>query len=208
MSQTEKNFVLCDRVAWDDRPGKNAAGQDELVRGMMLLRVSGFLHGHKFGRSVSGGGDCLKLLARIERKVNRIGLPMLRQNLVTFFGTVESCWPFLEESVHARRLQMREPFLFMLARLLSDHEVFWKQPDEKELVVPARILHDLRRISLTDPNIMNLLHRGRAATDILYETVVHNLNKGRSTNRLVDRWKTGNGLPPKDDEDDDSEVAA
>jgi hypothetical protein len=192
MSQTEQIFPLYKRVAWDDRPGKNEDNKDELVRGMLLLRVVGLLHGHKFGRqAMTGGSDALTMLDRIDKKIDSIGLAALRKNLIAFFQTVESCWPYVDVTKHAGRLQLREPFLFMLARLLSDHELFWEQPDEKELVVPTRALHDFRRIDLTDPNILNLLHRGRSSADILYNTVLDRLNHGRSTNRLVSRWQNG-----------------
>jgi hypothetical protein len=190
LSMTDQDFALYQRVAWDDRPVKKD-NVDQLVRGMTLLKVTNILHMHKFGRLSPGSGtNALCMLERVESKIEKIGLPQLRGNLKTFFAALENCWPFVKLPKNASKSQTREAFLLMLARLFSDHEVFWRQPDEKELVVSGRIANDLRRLDLNDPEIAGLLHRGRHGTDILYSTIVNRLNKGRTTHRLVDRWQT------------------
>ena len=184
LSENEKKFALYRRIAWKQEADKTVDG--DLVRGIVLLRVLGVLH-HHLWHTAPIHSQVLALLAMIDRNIDVVGLQQARENLITFFDTIDEAWGIRDTIVRFGTTWLHDVWLRICARLFSDHREFWRS-DDTEFFVPKALLRDLKRVHPNDPELVALLRGGKMQRELLYQTILNTLNFGKSHNRLVNRY--------------------
>lgn len=179
VTHTDKAFVMHDRVAW----GQNMA-RGELISAFSLIKIVGRLHGHK----IAGGNNKMELIIpALDRGVDVIGIQVMRENMKAFFDLIDECWGIRRIHYRDGATYMKGSFLTVLARFLSDHEEFWKQPDERRLFVEASLRRKLSQFPVNDPQVVQLSGASGKAGEILYLLLRDHMNRGKTTKRLTSR---------------------
>jgi hypothetical protein len=176
----DKNFVLHDRVSWQQRMLRS-----ELVTALTFAKLTLMLHSHK-GRGHSRT-NINELVPALDRTLDTIGVTAFRKNMVSFFDLVDECWGIRRVQYREGAAYMRGNFLTVLARLLSDHVDFWKSPDEKVLFVDAPLRRKLAGFPIHDPAVQNLAGSGGKSREMLYMLMRDHINSGKRTKRLTAR---------------------
>lgn len=197
LTTNDRSFVLHNRVSWGQRMTRG-----ELITALVMCKIVGILHSHKAaGRSVAAE----LLVLALDRSSELIGLQNMRDNLKTFFDLVDECWGVRRVQYREGAIHMRSNFLFVLARLLSDHKDFWRQPDEKKLFIDASMKRKIAQFPINDPQVVNLAGSSGKARDLLYMLLRDHINRGKTTKRLVSR--KGDIIDFSDDDADDEAPA-
>jgi hypothetical protein len=173
----DRSFVLGHRVCWTQR-----ARREELVSATTLVKVAGRLHTH-LGPTRSYSVD--HLISGLQQVMTRIGRNTFRDNIKTFFNLVDSCWGINSIEFKEGAVYMRSTFLETLARMLSNHEIFWR---DNKLFVERPLVRKIQSFPvMRDPHVGNLSSAGGKASDILYQLLVDHVNSGKRNNRLTPR---------------------
>jgi hypothetical protein len=181
LATNDKSFPLYERVQWGQ-----AAARNDLVTGLVLLKVAGRLHSHKgAGKSVSWK----ELVPAVDRMLPAIGMQNFRENVKTFFELVDECWGIRSTLHKDSAAHLRGPFLDMLAQLLSDHLDFWKaDPKERKLFIDAPLRRKFAQFPIrTDRTIQSLASASGKSRDHLYQLLRDHINSGKRTKRLTPR---------------------
>lgn len=179
LAHTDRAFVLQERIAW----GQSMA-RSELLSAFSLCKIVGSLHSHK----IAGRSHAMELIiAALDRGVEVIGIQVMRENVKAFFDLVDECWGVRRIHYRDGAAYMKASFLSVLARVLSDHHDFWKQPDERRLFVEAPLRRKLAQFPVNDPQVVQLSGTGGKAQEILYMLLRDHLNRGKTTRRLTSR---------------------
>ncbi len=195
LSHTDKGFVLQDRVAW----GQSMA-RGELITAFGLVKIVGRLHSHK----IPGRTNAMDHLVRaLDRGVEVFGIQVMRENVKAFFDLVDECWGVRRVHYREGATYIKGAFLIVLARVLSDHSDFWKQPDDRRLFVEASLRRKLSQFPVNDPTVVQLSGSSGKGMEMLYMMLRDHLNRGKTTKRLTSRY--ADGISPFED---DLEVAA
>lgn len=193
-TKNDRTSPLYGRVCWS-----HSIGRGELLTAMSLAMATLFVHRHLVtihGRSVTAIPDSGN------RLVAKIGLPMLRANLSTFWEFVDATWG-LRHIQHQQSVpQVRATFLRMLGRVLSTHVTFWGGPNNLRLQIPYELKSKFKKFDLLDPEINRLCGTGGKAAEMLYFLLLDHLNSGKRTKRLVSRLAPINGEPQDDDDEE------
>jgi len=190
LSHTDKTFVMQNRVAW----GQNMV-RGELITALQILKTMGRLHGHK----IAGSNNKLDLLvAAVDRGVDLFGIQIMRENVKAFFDLIDECWGIRRIHFREGATYIKGNFLFVLARLLSDHHDFWKQPDERRLFIEAPLRRKLAQFPINDPQVVQLSGSSGKAQEVLYMLMLNHLNRGKTTKRLSSR--NAGGMPTFEEE--------
>lgn len=176
-------FALANRIAWDQQVERKLGGQ--LLRGITMLDIVAFLHGHIQSISGFNRGGALKRLYGLEKHIDNVGLQQARTNLIKFFDVVDEVWGIRDAQIKYSETFMTPGWLTTLARVFSDHREFWR---ENELSVGVSYIRDLKRIRWTDPKLEALARGTSTGLDMLKTSFVEIINKGKSSGRLVDRY--------------------
>lgn len=179
LTTTDKNFVLSDRISWKQRMMRT-----EMISALTIAKICGILHTHKV-RGIRT--SIAELVPILDKSVDIVGIQNLRRNVVAFFDLIDECWGIRRVQYREGAAYMRGPFLFMLARLLSDHHDFWKQPDEKQLFIEAPLRRKIAGFPITDPQVNTLAGAGGKSREYLYMLLRDHINSGRRTKRLTSR---------------------
>ncbi|MEA2701447.1 MAG: hypothetical protein QOE22_156 [Candidatus Parcubacteria bacterium] len=191
LTHTDKTFVLQNRIAW----GQNMV-RGELLPAFAFAKIVGRLLGHK----IAGGNSSLNnLVAALDHGVESFGVQVMRENVRAFFGLVDECWGIRRIHYRDGASYMKATFLTVLARLISDHHDFWKQPDERRLFVEAPLRRKLAQFPVDDPQVVQLSGATGKAAELLYMLLRNHLNRGKTTKRLVSRY-ADNGTSFDEDE--------
>jgi hypothetical protein len=170
------NFPLYNRVQWGQRMKR-----EELITANQLLHTMARLHIHK-GPLL--GGNLRSTLQANDRLFELIGVNNLRNNLMAFYRLIDTAWGLTSVQIRELQPQLKGTFNFVLARLLSDHEDFWRNSDSS-LFVDADFTRKFSTYPLRDPAYANLASSAGKAANILYSTLKDHINSGRRTGRLT-----------------------
>jgi hypothetical protein len=192
LAHADKSFVMQDRIAW----GQNMA-RGELLSAFGFIKIVGRLHSHK----IPGGNSRMDLLiAALDRGVEVFGVQIMRDNVKAFFDLVDECWGIRRIHYRDGASYMKTAFLHVLARVLSDHTDFWKQPDERRLFVEATLRRKLAQFPVTDPTVVQLSGASGKGMEMLYMMLRDHLNRGKTSKRLVSRYAEGLSSFTEEDE--------
>lgn len=172
-------FCLGGRVSWDQnmRRGK-------LVTALNLLKCIGVLHTHISAANTSG---IATLIPNLDRLTDRITPEMLMLNTKTFYDVVDDVWGI--KAVQYRELSphLSGGFMWMLARVFSNHLDFWRGPNKHKLYVDGDVRKKMSSFPIKDPGILPLTSSAGASRHVLSGLFVKHLNSGKRTNRLTPR---------------------
>lgn len=170
-------FALADRVSWDQNMAKG-----KLLTALNVLRSVQRLHGHL---SAYSAHNIEELARQLDAIVDITTPSAFRDNTRHFFELVDDVWGI--RNIHYRDLAkyLSLSFLETLAKILSNHEVFWR-PGNK-LLVEAMWRRKLKTFPISDPNILPLATAAGAARQLLYMSLLDHLNSGKRTKRLKPR---------------------
>lgn len=179
LTNNTRDFVLNNRVSWEQRMKRG-----DLIGALMLSKIAGVLHSHK----AAGKSSHIDLLVpALDKAVDVVGIQNMRENLKAFFDLIDECWGIKRVQYRESAIYMNGQFLIVLARVLSDHTDFWRQPDEKKLFVEAPLKRKLAQFPINDPEVVRLAGASGKARDILYMLIRDHINKGKTTKRLTSR---------------------
>jgi hypothetical protein len=179
LSHTDKTFSMQNRIAW----GQSMA-RGELLTAFGYIKIAGFLHSHK----IAGKNNNHELLlAALDRGTELYGIQVMRDNVKAFFDLVDECWGIRRIHYRDGASYMKSQFLYVLAKLLSDHHDFWKQPEERRLFVEAPLRRKLAQFPINDPQVVQLSGASGKSQEILYMLLRDHLNRGKTTKRLASR---------------------
>ncbi|MCL2869676.1 hypothetical protein FWF48_02610 [Candidatus Saccharibacteria bacterium] len=172
----DENFVLYHKVCWNQNMKVG-----ELIRSTALVRAALYLHKQVGSYSMHGAREMALAADKIYEEFGHS--IQFRKNIVYFFDLVDECWDirnitYVREAVHIKAL-----FLTTLAKVLSDHQNFWKQ---QELFVEVSLRRKLKQFNLMDPTVRGIIKNSQSSQphDELYKMIVDHLNSGRRTYRL------------------------
>lgn len=172
----DKAFAMYDRINWEQRQKRH-----ELISAVTLLKVAGALHSH-IG---PGKSSRIKELAPgVDKIVVRIGKNVFRDNMKTFFQTVDQCWGIQRVAYKEGAIYLRSGFLLVLATIFSNHTDFWR---ENRLFVEAQLIRKIQSFPISDPSVVNLSSATGKARELLYTLLVNHINSGKRTRRLTSR---------------------
>lgn len=184
LSHSESNFALFERVCWKQSQSKN-----ELITARTLATVAGVLHAH---RSPAFRNSISELVPALERQSGFVKLDRWRKNIVEFFDVVDEAFGVRNVTMRDISPQVRAGFLVQLALIFSDHQNFWREPNETELYVDSEMEKRLASFPLLDPTVANLVSTssggyGGGQPTLLYSMIRDHFNRGLSKNRLRNR---------------------
>lgn len=175
----DRMFMLHTRVSWGQRMSRG-----ELISALTLAKLVGLLHSHK---AASRRNDIDDLVPALDKAVEIFGIQSVKENTKTFFDLIDECWGVRKIQYKEGAPHIKGTFLDVLARIVADHFDFWRQPDERRLVVEATLRRKLALFPLYDPQVSNLASAGGKARDLLYLLMVDHINSGKRTKRLRPR---------------------
>lgn len=190
----DKSFVLHDRVSWRQRMTRG-----ELVSALMLAKVVGRLHAHK---APTRRINIEELVPALDKAIEIFGVQAVRENTRAFFDLVDECWGIKRIQYKEGAAYMKGSFLHVLASLLSDHLDFWREPDEKKLVIEASLRRKIALFPVHDPQVTNLCGSGGKSREILYVLLRDHINSGKRSRRLKSRQGDNVVLTDEEDADD------
>lgn len=184
MSMSDPQLAMRDRVCWQQR--KQRA---HLITAVTFVRTINLLH--LYLRPGIGGTTVDEVARGSQRLLDQIGRNTLRDNVRAFFQLVEDCWGIKTVTYSDTAPHIRYTFLHTLARVLDNHERFWR---EKKLFVEIDLVRKLKAFKIYDPTVQQLSGSSGQAANYLYSLIVEHLNKGRRA-KLIERRATDQAGP-------------
>jgi len=179
ISSDDGAFALNRRVSWSQRMAKG-----ELLGAMVMAKVIGMLHAHL---AATKRNAIAELVPAMDKLVEIVGANAFRTNVRNFFDLIDECWGIRRVQYREGAVQLRGSFLLVLARFLSDHYEFWRDPNETKLMVEAPLRRKLAQFSTQDPTVQNLASSGGKSREMLYLLIRNHMNSGKRTKRLQSR---------------------
>lgn len=178
IAESDKEFAMKGRVCWEQRQKR-----DHLISAMMLAKLASLLHAHETGiESPSGRAEDLCL--RLQKVLEVVGKNIYRSNVKMFFEILDGCWGLKRVVYTEKATFIKATFLLTLSRLLSNHEVFWR---DHRLFVDVDLRRKLASFPIGDPTVIQLACTGSKVDVLLYKLIVDHLNKGKRTRQLKER---------------------
>lgn len=175
MTESERDFVLFDRVCWSQRMRRN-----DVLTATAFLKVIGRLHSHLGpGRS----NRIPELASSLKITMERIGRNTFRENVRQFFALVDQCWG-IRNVAFKGAVHLRYGFLSSLTRLFSTHNRYFFK--DRVFFVDADTKRKLKQFPINDPQVGNLASSSGQGEHILYMMLVDHVNRGRRTRRLIE----------------------
>lgn len=202
LSRAQADFVLYRRICWAQNQARS-----ELMTGLSYVRTVLRCHAHL--APTRSGLTATNIPSIIDRVVERVGMPLWRQNAVTFWALIDELWGIKGLNSKGAPYLMSQ-FLSVFADILSDHVDFWRQPEEMRLFMPDELKRKLKKFPVGDPEVVRLAGASGKAREALYFIIVSHINSGKRTKRLVPRNVRAT-IPPlngDDEEEPDEEEAA
>lgn len=191
----DRTFVLNRRVSWKQRMTRG-----DLLTALNVLKTVGVLHSHK---APTKQNAVAKLVPAVDRALEIVGVQNMRDNVRTFFDLVDECWGIKRVEYREGAAYIKGNFLRVLAMVLSDHLDFWRQPDEKKLVIEAPLRRKIALFPVHDPQVVSLASGTGKARDMLYMMLRDHINSGKRTKRL--RSRTGEHISFEDEGEGDED---
>jgi hypothetical protein len=174
----DKNFILNGRIAWTQNMVKN-----DMFTAMSLVKIVGGLHAHQT-IDIKGLDTAQRGLDKL---VNTLGAEQLCKNVSAFFDIIDECFGLKHIYYRDQNVHVRLGFLYVLARLLSDHTDFWQGPADEKFFMEASLRRKLKLFKIHDPEVIRLAGAGGMAQDSLYIMFQRHLNAGKRSKRLTER---------------------
>ena len=184
-------FVMHRRVCWTQR---RKAG--EIISATTYTKVAAMIHSHL---GPVQHNDMDRRLDALGGVMNLVGRNVMRDNIKAFFELVDVCYNIRGIQLRGGAIHTRETFLIALAKVLSNHEDFWR---DNRLFVEAPLKRKLAGFPTSDPTIISLAGSGGKSRDMLYTLMVDHINSGKRTKRLKARIL--NYVPLDDDACDET----
>lgn len=180
LSTRDDRFVLKGRVSWNQRMTRG-----EFISALTMAKIAGRLLAHKApgGRS----NRTADLVPSLDRAVTIFGVNIFRDNIRTFFDLIDECWGIRRVQYKESAIYMRSTYLFVLAKVLCDHEDFWREDDGRRLFIDAPLRRKIALFAINDPEIIRLASSGGKAHEMLYMLMLGHINSGKRTKRLTAR---------------------
>lgn len=172
----DKGFAMKDQICW----GQNMR-RGELISAVTYIKVAAMLHSHA-GPGRSSG--VVELAEGLKKIMGNVGQRKLVENVRIYFEIIDMCWGIRRVHYRGGATYLKSGFLLQLARVFSDHAVFWK---DDLLTVDRTVQRKLSQFPISDPEVMRLSSTGGMANELLYQLLVNHINSGRRTHRLVPR---------------------
>lgn len=172
----DRQFVMYGRVSWTQR---RKAG--EVISAVTYTKVVAAVHAHLGPVTTTDNDARLEGLGGV---MNLVGRTIMRDNTKAFFDLVDECFNIRGIQLRGGAIHTRETFLIALARMLSNHEDFWR---ENRLFVEAPLKRKLAGFPVTDPTVISLASSSGKSRDMLYTLLVEHINSGKRTKRLKPR---------------------
>ena len=186
LTHNDDQFPLVNRVSWEQNMKRT-----ELVTALVLLKVANRLHSHialptrGVDKQPSRGGATIEDISfTLQRRAEKIGLNVMRENVKAFFRAIEEMWGITSITFKDQAPHIKGTFLMTLAKLMSDKKDFWAGD---KLFISLPIKRKLQSFPLNDPTVKNLTGSGGKALDLLYAMIRDHINSGKRTHRLRDR---------------------
>jgi hypothetical protein len=177
----DPSFPLYQRISWDQYM---SAGN--LINALGVGKIAGTLHRHAGPGRGSDAQELARGLAIIAHPDN-IGVKAFSQNVKTYFELIDWLSPIDHIKKTNSAKTFRQSFMFALAMVLSDHEVFWDETSTV-LSIDADTKKKLKSFDLHDSSLEPLLGSSSSkAVAQLYMEIVSHINRGRRTRRLKPR---------------------
>jgi hypothetical protein len=189
----DSGFVMQNRVCWDQRP---KVGQ--FVSAMTYVNCTIILHSHATGM-IGASRNPMDACGAVQASVEKVGARAVKENVRSFFGLIDTCWNIKRVAYAEKATFLKATFLHTLARVLSNHAVFWR---ENRLFVESDLTKKLSQFPFSDPTVQQLSMAGSKVDRLLYELMVDHMNKGKRTRRLVPRV----ALTPSDEAESQTET--
>jgi hypothetical protein len=167
-------FVLRKRVCW-----QNNKQRDHLLTARTLALSILNLHSHYGGLAT----QIDPIANNLQKICDRVGRNIFRDNVRGFFQLIEGSWG-ITTVTYANAPHLKNTFIFALARVLSNHPVFWR---DTKLFVEKQLSQKIKQFNTQDPVIKDLASSGGAANAMLYRLLIDHINSGKRTKRLVPR---------------------
>ena len=175
LTGTDKNFALYRRVCWHQR-----MVHGQIMSATVLARVAHSLHADTQG----GTSRPDAVASLLDGDVKRYKMNTFRENLVEFFDILDACYGVRSIELGEKITHVRANFMTTLARVFQTHENFWRG---QKLHVDAATKKKLATFPVNDPEISRLVGAGHTAVPLIENYLLKHLNKGKKTNRLVER---------------------
>lgn len=178
LSINDPEFVLRGRVNWQQHQRR-----EHLISAMTCCNVTLILHAHLTGTS-NAGASTRVIPDRLDILAGLVGKRILRANVKTLFDVINGCWNLRGIAYTAKAPFIKSTFLLTIAKILSNHEVFWR---ENRLLVESDLRRKLSQFPTYDPSVQTLASTGNKVDPVLYRMIVDHLNSGKRTRRLRER---------------------
>jgi hypothetical protein len=172
LTNSERSFALYDRVTW-----AQSATTSQLLSAALFLKTMCYLHSH----FAAGRFSALSVAsAAAERQAKILTLQVYRENITTFWETVDELWSI--RALPGRGAAwLRHGFLMAFSSMISEHRNFWQG---KSLQFPHDIRDKLKKFAMDDPEIQRLASGSGAAVQTLEFQLIQHINSGRTVHRL------------------------
>jgi hypothetical protein len=173
---SDQSFVLEGRVSWDQHVKRG-----QLIKGQTLLKASCLLH-RRLGPGLASPRYA-EMTNGFLKVLNQVGHLTLEENVKTFWQVIDKCFNVRGLDIAGSAPYIKDGFLEVLAKFLSDHKDFW---EGNKLTVATDLRRKLALFSIRDPRVAYLCGASGAGQNELYYGLETDLNKGRwRTNRLT-----------------------
>jgi len=178
----DSSFAMYGKVCWNQMMKRS-----ELTTALTYFETVAQLHS-RFGPGKSGAKGAMQpgkstLSNSLTGQSAKVGKQIMCDNVVVFYGLMEEWWGVKTLVYRQSATHMKGAFMLTLARVLSDHNNFWKGP---RLSVPNVLKKKIGTLPLHDTQVLAIASsQGRAAKMLLYPLIVNHLNAGRGTHKLL-----------------------
>ncbi len=186
----QSGFVLHDRVCWMQNKQRN-----HLLTALTCLKMMAHLHSHLAPGLANTIPELLACLGKLE---SVIGIQNIRDNVGAFWNLIDECFGIRRIEYSQCAPHLRTTFLAVFARLLSSHSNFWRNGG-KQLFVDAPMRRKIAMFDMNDDEVRRLCGSSGMARELLYGMLLREVNKGKTTKRLVpwDELQTRKPRSPK-----------
>ena len=145
------------------------------------------------------GFNMSDMVTTLDKIGEKIGLGVLRENVVKFFDVIDECWGLRTIQHKELAVHTRNTFLWSLSNVLADHHNFWTGPGEKRMAMDADTRRKLKLFSVADPTVMQLAGSSGQASNVLYGLIRDHINSGRRSGKLKPKGDTPPPLLAEDE---------
>lgn len=182
---SDQLFVMHNRVSWNQRMARG-----EILQARLFCQTATMLHS-RFGPG--RGNSVADIAVGLDKITEVVGRNTVRDNIKEFYDLIDRCFNIRHIQISTGATQIKGTFLLVFARLLADHDDFWKG---NRLVVSKDLERKIAAFPLNDPEVIRLAGAGGQAYQILYGLMVNHINSGKRTRRLQTSLKSKKASPP------------